>query len=51
MPTIEELKSKLASHKEELKEKYKVKDIGIFCSYVRREQHKKKRSGHISHVL
>ena len=41
MPTIEKLKSTLASHKEELKNKYKVKEIGIFGSYVRNEQNKK----------
>jgi predicted nucleotidyltransferase len=41
MPTIEKLKAVLASHKEELKKNYKVKDIGIFGSYVRNEQTKK----------
>jgi uncharacterized protein len=41
MPTIEKLKAVLASHKEELKKNYKVKEIGIFGSYVRNEQTKK----------
>ncbi len=41
MPTIEKLKALLASHKEELKKNYKVKEIGIFGSYVRNEQTKK----------
>ncbi|AEH51649.1 nucleotidyltransferase family protein [Pseudothermotoga thermarum] len=37
MKTVEEIKSILASHKQELKEKYGVKEIGIFGSYVRNE--------------
>jgi uncharacterized protein len=41
MPTVEKLKAILALHKEELKKKYKVKEIGIFGSYVRHEQKKK----------
>jgi len=41
MQTIEKLKATLASHKEELKQKYRVKEIGIFGSYVRAEQNKK----------
>lgn len=41
MPTIEKLKATLASHKEEIQKKYKVKDIGVFGSYVRNEQNKK----------
>jgi predicted nucleotidyltransferase len=40
MPTIEKLKAALASHKEELKKTYKVKEIGIFGSYARNEQKK-----------
>ena len=31
----------MALHKEELKKIYKVKEIGIFGSYVRQEQNKK----------
>lgn len=38
MKAIEEIKEILVKHKEELKEKYKVKEMGIFGSYVRREQ-------------
>jgi uncharacterized protein len=41
MQTIEKLKATLALHKEELKKKYKVEEIGIFGSYVRHEQKKK----------
>jgi uncharacterized protein len=40
MKTFEEIRSILAKHKEELKQKYKVKEIGIFGSYVRGEQKK-----------
>jgi len=39
--TLEEIKSILSQHKKELREKYKVKEIGIFGSYVRGEQKKK----------
>jgi predicted nucleotidyltransferase len=31
----------LSAHKEELKQNYNIKDIGIFGSYVRGEQKKK----------
>jgi predicted nucleotidyltransferase len=41
MPKLEKLKATLALHKEELKKTYKVKEIGIFGSYVRNEQHSK----------
>jgi uncharacterized protein len=41
MQTLEKLKKTLALHKEELTEKYNVKEIGIFGSYVREEQNKK----------
>ncbi len=41
MLTIEKLKATLALHKEELRKKFKVKEIGIFGSYVRQEQSKK----------
>ena len=40
MKTLDEIKKILTKHKEELKGKYKVKEIGIFGSYVRREQKK-----------
>jgi predicted nucleotidyltransferase len=40
MKSLEEIKSALAIQKEELKQKYKVKEIGIFGSYVRGEQKK-----------
>jgi uncharacterized protein len=36
--TIEEMKKILGEHKEELKERYKVKETGIFGSYLRGEQ-------------
>ena len=35
---IEEIKKVISNYKKELKEKYKVKEIGIFGSYVRGEQ-------------
>ncbi len=41
MPTVEKLKAILGLHKENLKKNYKVKEIGIFGSYVRHEQKKK----------
>ena len=40
MKTFEQIKSTLAEHKEELRQKYKIKEIGIFGSYVRGEQKK-----------
>ena len=43
MITIDQIKKTLGIHKEELKKNYQVKDIGIFGSYVRGEQKKKKR--------
>jgi len=36
--TLNEIKKILLEHKKELKEKYKVKTIGIFGSYARGEQ-------------
>ena len=39
--TIQELKAILAGHKKEMKEKYKVRAMGIFGSYVRGEQKKR----------
>jgi len=41
MRTIDEIKDILAEHEEELKGKFKVKEIGIFGSYVRKRQGKK----------
>ena len=38
MKSIQEIKKTLEKHKEELKEKYQIKEIGIFGSYVRGEQ-------------
>jgi predicted nucleotidyltransferase len=38
MKTLEEINDILKKYKEELKEKYGVKEIGIFGSYVRGEQ-------------
>jgi Predicted nucleotidyltransferases len=38
MKTLDEIKRILNSHKEELRERYKVKEIGIFGSFVRGEQ-------------
>lgn len=41
MKTLEEIKEILKKIKPELEEKYKVKEIGIFGSYVRGEQRKR----------
>ncbi|MCQ6253854.1 nucleotidyltransferase family protein [Methanocaldococcus sp.] len=38
MKTLNEIKKILLEHKKELKEKYKIKSIGIFGSYARGEQ-------------
>jgi len=38
MKNLEEIKEILAKHKNELKEKYGVIELGIFGSYVRAEQ-------------
>ncbi|MGQ9627714.1 MAG: nucleotidyltransferase family protein [Anaerolineae bacterium] len=38
MKTLDEIKDILVSNKEELKRKYKIKEIGIFGSFVRGEQ-------------
>ncbi|XHH07937.1 MAG: nucleotidyltransferase family protein [Candidatus Bathyarchaeia archaeon] len=40
MKKIDEIKNILALHKEELKLKYQVREIGIFGSYVRGQQRK-----------
>jgi predicted nucleotidyltransferase len=41
MKTFESLKDTLAEHKQELRDRFKVEEIGIFGSYVRSEQKKK----------
>ena len=38
MRTVEEIKEILKSHKAELRSKYGVREIGIFGSYVKKEQ-------------
>ena len=38
MKKIEEIKSILENHKQDISEKYKVAEIGIFGSYVKGEQ-------------
>ena len=40
MKTLKEIKQVLAEHKEELRERFGVKGIGIFGSYAREEQRK-----------
>ena len=40
MKTFEQIKNILAKHKEDLRQKYKIKEIGIFGSYVRGEPKK-----------
>ncbi len=37
MKSLEELKNRLAQHKAELRERYRVKEIGLFGSWVRGE--------------
>ena len=41
MKTLQEISEILKANKAELREKYNVKDIGIFGSYVRGEQKKR----------
>ena len=41
MKTLSEIHSILSTYKEELRKRYKVKDIGIFGSYVRGEEEEK----------
>ena len=41
MKMIEEIKEILTEHKEELRERFRVREIGVFGSYVRGEQRKK----------
>jgi predicted nucleotidyltransferase len=41
MQNVEAIKRTLSEHKAELQQKYKVKTIGVFGSYVRGEQTKK----------
>ena len=41
MNNIKKLKEILAKHRSELKKEYKVKEIGVFGSYVRGEQRKR----------
>jgi len=38
MKTLNEIQSLLSKHKQELAEKYKVKDIGVFGSFVHNRQ-------------
>jgi len=40
MKNIKQIQSILAAHKQELRERYKIKEIGIFGSYARGEQKK-----------
>jgi predicted nucleotidyltransferase len=35
---LDEIKEKLAKHKEDLRARFKVKELGIFGSYVKEEQ-------------
>jgi len=39
--SLEEIKNILEEHKEEIKQKYKIKEIGIFGSFTKGEQNKK----------
>jgi len=40
MKTLDEIKNAIAKHRDELSKKYKVKEIGVFGSYIRDEQEK-----------
>ena len=44
MDGIEEMQKMLTEHKEDIKEKFKVEEIGIFGSYVRGEEKTEERS-------
>ncbi len=39
--TLEEINTILKEHKEELRKRYRIKEIGVFGSYVRGEQKKR----------
>ncbi|MFN3740863.1 MAG: nucleotidyltransferase family protein [Thermodesulfovibrionales bacterium] len=41
MKTLKEIKDILTFHKKELEEKYKIKEISIFGSYIREDQKKR----------
>ncbi len=41
MKTLEEIRATLSKHKEELIQKYNIKEIGIFGSFVKGEQKNK----------
>lgn len=41
MKKIDEIKENLKKHKEEIRKKFRVKEIGIFGSYIREEQKEK----------
>jgi len=41
MKTLEEIKTILTEHKEEIRQKYRVKEIGIFGSFVKGKQRKR----------
>ncbi len=41
MKSLEEIEEIIKSHKKELAERFKVKEIGIFGSFVRKEQRKR----------
>ncbi|MEW6118439.1 MAG: nucleotidyltransferase domain-containing protein [Nitrospirota bacterium] len=40
MKTLDEIKEVLEEHKDEVRQKYRIREIGIFGSFVRREQKK-----------
>ncbi|HHT9131295.1 MAG TPA: nucleotidyltransferase family protein [Candidatus Tripitaka californicus] len=40
MKTLKKIKTLLKQHKEELRKRFKVKEIGIFGSFIREEQKK-----------
>jgi len=41
MTNLDEIKDVLKKHKRELRERFKVKDVGVFGSYVKEQQRKR----------
>ena len=41
MKNLKAIKKVLANHKEEIQQRFKIKEIGVFGSFVRKEQNRK----------
>lgn len=48
--SLKEIIEKIKIHKKVLQDKFKIKELGIFGSFVRGEQKKKKRCGYFCGV-